>query len=312
MAAAEQQERVEVPADFPMELLADTVEGQQLALLQQQDQERAQLAAHLARDAAASEEGQPAEGHQQRQAEGPELPLVEVRACWSLSVDQHVALIQQALLPLAASCASLDIVAALQPDDCPAELAAAAHRGGSGHLLDWHAPRLAELREAATLARQTAGAALGSSTQAGGLAVAAVGLASVLMPLVRQPVTLLTTEPLPFSNSELPLDTEAALFVSVGEGGAPARQPTRPLHALHQTLAALLPGAEARRRAAQRAEQALHGSVDGHVVQAQLSYAVQVGCFSLLDGCQLCAKHHASQVACSRSRLDAACLDDQP
>ena len=283
MAAAEQQERVEVPADFPMELLADTVEGQQLALLQQQEQERAQLAAQaqVARDAAASEEGQPAEGHRQQQAEGPELPLVEVRACWSLSVDQHVALMQQALLPLAASCASLDIVAALQPDDCPAELAAAAHRGGSGHLLDWHAPRLAELREAATLARQTAGAALGSNAQAGGLAVAAVGLAAVLMPLVRQPVTLLTTEPLPFSNSELPLDTEAALFVSVEEGGAPARQPTRPLHALHQTLAALLPGAEARRRAAQRAEQALHGSVDGHVVQAQLSYAVQVGCFTL-------------------------------
>lgn len=278
-AAEEQQERVEVPADFPMELLADTVEGQQLALLQQQEQERAQATAQaqLTHEAAAGEEGQPAEGRQQQPAEGPELPLVEVRACWSLTVDQHVALMQQALLPLAASCASMDVMAALQPDDCPAELAAAAQHGSSGHLLEWHAPRLAELQEATSLARQAAGAAHGSQVQAGGAAAAVAGLAAVLLPLVRQPVTLLTTEPLPFSNSELPLDTEAALFVSVAEGSAQVRQPTRPLRALHQTLAALLPGAEARRRAAQRAEQALHGSVDGHLVQAQLSFAVQVG-----------------------------------
>ena len=63
------------------------------------------------------------------------------------------ALLADALLPLAARQASLDSLAALQPGDCPAELAAAAQRGGSSHLLEWRAPRLAELQEAAALAR---------------------------------------------------------------------------------------------------------------------------------------------------------------
>lgn len=294
----QEQEQVVIPEGFPMELLADTVEGQQLLLLQQQAQERQQLRASAA---AVAQEAQPEGQHaasaaaaaavQQEAAAvadgaGPELPLVEVIACWSLTCDQHVALLQQALLPLAASHASLALAAHLQSEHCPAELVAAAASqqpgGSAGSLPEWHAPRLAELIEASGGAAAASAATTDApeAADAGGhdaTEAAAAGLAAVLMPLVRQPVTLLTSEALPFSTGELPLDTEAAVYVSVAPDSTGARRaPQRPLRALGATLSALLPGSEARRRAAERAEAAV-GAPDAHIIKAQLSRAVQVG-----------------------------------
>ena len=278
----EQHEQVQIPEDFPLELLADTVEGQQLALLQQERQLRQELAVQ---QAAGGDDGAAArsDAQQEAAAAGSHMPLVEVQACWSLSCDQHVALLQQALLPLAASQSSLALGASLQPEHCLPQLVAGAQLGGDAAVTEWHAPRLAELLDAAAAA--AAVPQQGAADQQGSDAAAVAGLAAVLLPLVRPAVTLLTSEPLPFSNSELPLDTEAALYLSMAPdaGGGAGRQ-QRPLRSLHQTLTALLPGAEARRRAQQRAEQALHGSLDSHVIQTQLSLAVQVRVLGCLAG----------------------------
>ena len=290
-AEAEAQEQVVVPEDFPMDLLADTVEGQQLMLLQQQAAERRAVANLLdataagapaaaappAAAAAAAEGGGAAAAGQDP---GPELPLVEVSACWSLSLSQQVALLQQALLPLAASQASPGLAPCLQPEHCPPELAAAASQQ-LGALLEWHAPRLAELLEASAAAAASLPAAAAPAHGSGDAAeAAAAGLAAVLVPLVRPPATLLTREPLPFANGELPLDTQAALYVSLAPGsssGGGQQGQRRPLRALGAQLSALLPGGEARRRAAERAAAALSGAPDAHLVKAQLSLAVQVG-----------------------------------
>lgn len=222
----------------------------------------------------------PTAGQQEAEQPAPELPLVEVRGCWSLSCDQHVALMQHALLPLAASKSSLPSGASLQPDQCLAELASAAqHSGSDAGFYKWRAPALAELKEAASTAAAFAAAAPPPPAAAAEEAssAAAASLVALLLPFVRPPVTLLTAEPLPFRSGDLPLDTEAALYVSVApdsaEGG---RQPQRPLRALHQTLTALLPGAEARRRAQHAAELGLGGSINAHVIKSQLSIAVQV------------------------------------
>lgn len=244
-----QQEQVVIPEGFPRELLEGTVEGQQLLLLQEQQEEQRQAelqragqqggaaagAADVAAAAAAGageqqalqqeehdgrqqQEGQATQQQQQQQ----QKQIVEVQGCWSLTPDQHVALLQQALLPLAAARASNDAAGAWQQEDCPPELSAWSATAG---LREWRAPHLADLMHAATAAAE-AGPQAGersneAAADAAAAAAAAACVAAMLAPLVRAPVTVLLQDRLPFANSELPLDTESAVFVSVGpEGGA--------------------------------------------------------------------------------------------
>ncbi|KAL4425738.1 hypothetical protein ABPG75_009754 [Micractinium tetrahymenae] len=223
-----QQEQVVIPEGFPRELLEDTVEGQQLLLLQQQQEEQRQLAAQraaqqgevpaAAADTAAAEVASPGgQQHEQHRAHqeqgGQQQEIVEVRGCWSLTPGQHVALLQQALLPLAAARATNDAAGAWQQEDCPPELAASS---GTAALCEWHAPHLPDLLQAAaaTAAAEPDGSEAAGEAAAGAAATACV--AALLLPLVRPPVTVLLQDSLAFANSELPLDTEGAVFVSVG------------------------------------------------------------------------------------------------
>jgi hypothetical protein len=271
-----QQEQVVVPEGFPLELLADTVEGQQLLLLQQQEQEQRERLQQLHLQQQQPAQGQVGGGGGQAAldgAQGRQLPLVEVQRCWSLTADQHAQLVHQALLPLAAGQASLDAAAQLQPHDCPRELAAAGRPGGEEALHQWRPPALPDLLQAAALAAATAG----SGGDGGGEPAGLAAIAALLAPLTNAPLTILTTERLSFANAELPLDTEAALFVSVGPGsgggGSAAPGGAAPRAGLHQTLAALLPGAR------RRAQQALlaPGAVDAALLRGQIRLAVEVG-----------------------------------
>jgi hypothetical protein len=121
----QRHEQVVIPEGFPMELLGDTVEGPQLLLLQQQREEAAAAAQASSPAATAVDAERAADAQQQAQEqaqaqqeqgdEGPVLPLVEVTACWSLSVGQHVDL-ARALLQLAGAHASLEAAASWHPD----------------------------------------------------------------------------------------------------------------------------------------------------------------------------------------------------
>jgi hypothetical protein len=108
---------------------------------------------------------------------------------------------------------------------------------------------------------------------------------ALLLPLSRLPATVLTSDSLAFANNDLPLDTQSALYISSEDEGRPgstaagaAGTQQRPLRTLQQTLTALLPGADARRRAEQ-AQQAA-GSADAGVIKLQLVLAIEVrsGC----------------------------------
>ena len=224
-AAVAQTERIQVPDDFPRELLEDTVEGQQLLLLQQQEAERQEMAAAWrAAQLASAAEGAAGGAAGERSGGGAQQVVVEVQACWSLTAEQHVALLQQALVPLAASRASSEAAASWQGEQCPPELAAAGgEEDARSALREWRSPHLPDLLQAtaAAAASVAAAPAAGGATDDGIAAVACV--AAALLPLVRRPVTLLQREPLPFSNSELPLDADSstsAVFVSVAPEAA--------------------------------------------------------------------------------------------
>lgn len=229
-----QQEQVVIPEGFPRELLEGTVEGQQLLLLQQQQEEQraaqqadvpAGAAGGAAPGAAGGREQQapPREqpGAQQHEQQGAgQQEIVEVRGCWSLTPGQHVALLQQALLPLAAARASNDAAGAWQQEDCPPELLAP---NAASALREWRGPHLPDLLHAAAAAAAAAPQTGEAASEAAATAAATACVAAALAPLVRPPVTVLLQDGLPFANSELPLDTEGAVFVSVGpEAGGSA------------------------------------------------------------------------------------------
>jgi hypothetical protein len=280
----QQQQQMVIPEGFPLELLADTVEGQQL--------DAAAAAALAASDTEGQQQQQvgaqqPRQQEQQGQQQEQALLLVEVRASWSLTADQHVQLVQSALLPLAASQASLAAAASLQPDDCPANLATAGQPGSSPALIEWRAPPLADLLQISILAASDARPVSAGVTAP---AATAAGVGALLLPLACLPATVLTSDSLAFANSELPLDTQSALFISSEDEGRPGSSGAagsgaqqRPLRTLQQTLTALLPGAEARRRAEQ-AQQAA-GSADAGVIKLQLLLAIQAR-----SGCVPCCR----------------------
>lgn len=195
---------VDLPADFPRELLEDTEEGRRL---EEQEAERALLQAQ----------------HAEAEEAEPHLPVVELMGCWRLTAAQHTALLQRVLLPLAAKHASVEVLQALGPQ-CSAAfhgvVAGGAEAGGSGSespsssgqggLLMWTAPSLVEL---------AAGGAAAPATEAAVPQQAAPVLA-LLQVLGQAPVTILTPETIPFANETAPWDQADVVYLTSSGGAA--------------------------------------------------------------------------------------------
>ena len=271
-AAASPIERVQIPEGIPLELLQDTVEYQQMQLLEQEQALREE------------EEGARAAQRAQQEAMdggstgGERLPVVDVQASWSLSRAEHLALLQRCLLPLAQHVASSQLAARLTPEQCPPF----EQEGGAIHA--WVPLQLSALLDTATTAAAATALPASDAASSGGGATPENGV-PVLAALVAavaqaQPVTILTSEALPFGNCEVPLDTGAALYLSMGssaEGGAGAAGPGPQLARLRQQLVSLVPGSEARRRTTAGAAAQQDGSAGGIMQDMQAALVVRGG-----------------------------------
>lgn len=211
-----------------------------------QHAQRAQQEGAAGAAAAAAEHGQP-------------LPLVEVLGCWHLGAPEQLALVESVLLPLASRHAKEDLLPSVHSSSCPEFKLPLGPGSGEGAatpageleaagISTWQPPLPAELTgQAAALdssgrggqagdGSSSAAGAAGAGAEASGASRGALSLGgdpvrarvAVLAALVQAafqpPATVLTDDPLPFGNAQLPWDTPAALYVSV-EGGGGARRP---------------------------------------------------------------------------------------
>lgn len=231
--AAPAHELLSIPSDIPPELLEGTVELEQMRL----QQEELRLAHEQAEAAAAA-----------AAAEGPAgsgMPLIEVSSCFRLSAQQHLMLVQQGLGPLAREHAAGAALKSITGERCPAFLEAVppsttAAESGVVHWSPSPLGSLLQAQKASTASYQAnSGGNKGRSASRASSDVASV-FATLLAPLVSSPLTLIVQERIPFGNATLPWDTDAALFITSGGGGAPLQQSGRSMRALRQQLSTLL------------------------------------------------------------------------
>lgn len=260
---------VDLPADFPRELLADTEEGRRL---EEQEAERVLLQA------------------QRAEAEESEidLPVIELMGCWRLSAAHHTALLQGVLLPLAAKHVSPEVLQALGPQ-CSAAFQgiSAGEEGGAsgggspsssgqGGLHMWTAPSLAEL---------AAGGAAAPTTEVA-IPQQAAAVLAVLQVLGQAPVTILTPEHMSFAaTASAPWDAADVVYLA-SSVGAPAggRQPDhrgaassgQALVQLRRRIVSLVQGDDWEGQRQGKGGQAEADLVDAVAVQGVLSKAVEV------------------------------------